>query len=110
VRLRVKSYAGVLTILLFALPAWSRTDSAPWSVSQAATIGGTQIKPGEYQLKAEEGQGQVQVVHDGKVIAQVTCKWIQLPAKSAETEVLVNNGQVTQIQFSGRMEAIQFNP
>jgi hypothetical protein len=65
--------------------------------------------PGNYQLRAEEGQSELQVIHDGKVVATVPCHWTKLTNKPANSEVQINDNQVTQVQFGGRIEAIEFN-
>ncbi|MGH9772527.1 MAG: hypothetical protein ACRD4Q_12655 [Candidatus Acidiferrales bacterium] len=105
-----KLYLGGLAILLLALPGWarpSRTDTAQWDILQSATIGNTQLKPGNYQLKAQETANTLDVVRDGKVVAQAPCHWIQLPKKAQDTEVVMNKNQVVQVQFEGKTEAIQ---
>lgn len=102
-----------LTVLAFAfvtLPVWAaHTDSMVWEPTQAITIGTTQVQPGHYELRAEEGQSNLQVIKDGKVIASVPCNWMQLPNKAEYSEVQSNGNQVTQVEFGGRTEAIQFN-
>ena len=100
----------VFAVLILALPVWARTDSALLSVSQPTTIGTKQLNPGDYQLRAEEGQPQVEVLRDGKVLAQVPCTWIELPAKASNSEVITNNNQVNQVEFEGRTKAITINP
>jgi hypothetical protein len=104
-----KFYLGGLAILLFTVPSWarSRTDTAQWEILQAAEIGNTQLKPGNYQLKAQESQKVVDVLSDGKVIAHVPCHWVQLPKKAENTEVIMQKQQVVQVQFEGRNEAAQ---
>ena len=94
------------------LPSWAkpkpdRTDTAKWEPLQAVTVGNTEIQPGDYTLRAQESGTMVEVLHDGKVVAQVPCHWIELPQKAANTEVSTNDNKVTQIEFAGRTEAIQ---
>lgn len=102
----VAAFAG----LLFALPVWAgHTDYADWSVSQPATIGTMQVTPGEYQIKAEEGQSQLSVMSKGKVVAQVPCKWTNLPGKAEYSEVVIDSNKVTQVKFSGRNQAIDLS-
>jgi hypothetical protein len=103
-------YLSGLAILLRALPIWGRTESSPLSISQPTSIGATQLQPGDYELRAQDSQPQVQVVHNGKVVAPVPCSWIQLPGQAADSEVIVDNHQVKQIQFAGKTEAISLNP
>jgi hypothetical protein len=105
-----KKYLAVFAFSLIALPVWAaHTDSLSWEPTQAVKIGSTQVMPGQYQLRAEEGQSNLEVVHNGKVIASVPCTWMQLPKKAENSEVQTNNNQVTQVEFDGRSEAIQFN-
>jgi hypothetical protein len=105
-----KKYLVVFAFSLITLPVWAaHTDSLSWNPVQSMTIGTTQVMPGNYQLRAEEGQSNLEVIHDGKVVATVPCSWMQLPSKAEYSEVQSNANQVTQVQFSGRTEAIQFN-
>jgi len=109
-RLNRKTYLFAFAFSFIALPIWAaHTDSMSWEPSQAMTIGSTQVKPGNYYLRAEEGQSELQLIHDGKVIATIPCRWTQLTNKAADSEVQTNNNQVTRVQFDGRTEAILFN-
>ena len=109
-RLNSKKYVAAFVFSLVTLPVWAaHTDSVSWDPMQPSTIGSTQVKPGHYQLRAEEGQSQLQVVQGGKVIATVPCHWTQLPSKPSDTEIKVTNNQVTEVDFGGRTQAIQFN-
>ena len=98
--------------LLMVVPIWAkpkpdRTDTATWEPIEAVTVGTTQIQPGNYTLRAQESGKTLEVLHDGKVVAQVPCHWIELPKKAENTEVSTNDNKVTQIQFAGRTEAVQ---
>lgn len=105
-----KKYLAVLAFSLVALPVWAaHTDSLSWEPTQAVRIGSAQVMPGQYELRAEEGQSNVEVMHNGKVVAAVSCNWVKLPRKADNSEVQTNSNQVTQVEFSGRSEAIQFN-
>lgn len=107
-RLNKKS-VGSFALLLAALPVWAaHMYTVTWDVSQATTIGTTEIKPGEYQLKVEEGQTQLQVLSHGKMVAEVPCHWIQLPSKAAASEVDVDSNKVTAVEFGGKTAALDF--
>ena len=100
---------GSFVVLLAALPvSAAHMYTVTWSVSQPTTIGNTEIKPGDYDLKVEEGQNQLQVVSHGKMVAQVPCHWIQLPSKAAASEVEVDNNKVTGVEFGGKTAALDF--
>ena len=101
-----------VTVVLIVLPMWAkpkaeRTDTATWQTAEAVMVGTTQIQPGEYTLRAEESGKMLEVLHDGKVVAQIPCHWIELPKKAADTEVSTNGNKVTQVEFAGRTEALQ---
>jgi hypothetical protein len=107
-RLDRKSVA-TFVLLLAALPAWAaHTYTTTWSVSQPTTIGDSVIKPGEYEIRVEEGQTKLQIMGHGKVVAEVPCHWIQLPSKAAASEVEVDSNKVTSVQFGGKTAALDF--
>ena len=105
-------YLVGLAILFLAAPIWARaervrTDTAQWDTLQATMVGTTKVKPGDYQLQAQETKDTLDVLSNGKVVAQVPCRWIALSEKANDTEVMMNKNEVVQIQFRGRTEAIQ---
>lgn len=109
-RWTAKQFLGGLAILVFALAVCARPDktyTAEWSTSQATMIGHTQIKPGTYKVEAQENQNTLNIVRNGKVVAQTSCHWIQLPKKADDTEVDTNHNQIVEVEFSGKTEAIR---
>ena len=109
-RLNKKVSVAAFAFSLFTLPVLAaHTDSIPFETTQPTTIGTTQLNPGNYELRAQEGQFELQVIRDGKVIATVPCQWTQLTNKAADSEVILSNNQVTGVQFAGHTESIQFN-
>ena len=105
-----KQFLGGLAVLILALPVWARpskTYTAEWDASQATKIGNTQIMPGTYTVEAHENQNTLDIVRDGKVVAQAPCHWIQLPKKAEDTEVDTNNNQIVEVEFSGKTEAVR---
>lgn len=107
-RLNWKNTLGGLALLAMALPVWAHTDSLPFVTNQTATIGGYKLAPGTYTLKASDTTNQVEVSKDGATVATVPCKWVQLQQKANESEVLTNNSKVTELEFSGKTEAVTF--
>jgi hypothetical protein len=94
--------------LLIAIPVWAaHTDSTQYTITTQTQIGSATLSPGDYVLRAQEGSNQLQIVREGKVISEVTCRWEQLPQKAQETEVLSANNSVQEIHFSGRNEAVK---
>jgi hypothetical protein len=108
-KLNWKNTLGGIALLAMALPVWAHTDSLPFVTDQTTTIGGYKLAPGSYTLNASDTTNQVEVRKDGATVATVPCKWVQLPQKANESEVLSNNSTVTELEFSGKTEAVTIN-
>ena len=104
-------FLSPIAFLLFSLPVWAaHTDSMSWELHETTAIGSTQVNPGIYLFRAEEGQSKLQIIQDGKVIARVPCNWTRLTKKAPESEIEILDHQMIHVQFAGRKESIQFNP
>ena len=104
-------YLIALAFSLISLPVWAaHSDSMSWELHETTTIGSAQVQPGNYLFRAEEGQSELQILQDGKVIAKVPCSWTHLTRKAPASEIEILNNQMIHVQFAGRREAIQFNP
>lgn len=109
-RWSAKQYLGGLAILFLALPVWARPDktyTAEWDNTQATTIGSTKVEPGTYTVKAHENQDQLDIVQNGRLVAQLPCHWITLPKKASDTEVDTNHNQIVKVEFQGKTEAVR---
>lgn len=106
-RLHAKQFLGGLALLALAIPVWARTDSTPFHSDGATTIGGTQLKEGDYELKVKDNAKELQVTHEGKVVTEVPVEWIQLPNKSADTQVVMNGGKIVEVDFGGKTQAVK---
>ena len=104
---RVKQYVAAFIFLAVALPLWARTDKESFPFDRPAEIGSKQLKPGEYELKADEGKNELTVVQNGKVIADVPGRWVQLPKKAENSEVMLDADHIVQVEFDGRTQAFQ---
>lgn len=109
-RLDKRQCLSVFAGLLLAMPIWAaHSNVVSWNVSQPTTIGGTEVKPGEYVIRVDDGGSQLEVLSHGKMVAQVPCQWTQLSEKARASEVDVDSGQVTQVKFGGKNSAVSFN-
>jgi hypothetical protein len=106
--LRTRTGLTVVAILGLSLPIWAGTDSAQLVVEHPVTIGAQQLKPGTYDLKANDGANQINVIRtdNGKTVASVPCEWVQLAQKARQTEVLFEADRVVEIDFSGKTKAV----
>lgn len=106
-RLKSIQLLATLTLLTLAAPVWAHTRTATAQISDTTTIGSTQLKPGEYQLKVEDNANQLQIMQHGKVVAVVPVQWIQLPQKPSNTEVVLDGNKITEVEFGGNTQAVQ---
>lgn len=107
-----KGFVLSAAIVALALPIWAkpksdRTDSANWSPLETVTVGQTQVQPGDYTIKAQESGKTLQVIRDGKVVAEVPCHWVELPKKASNTQVDTTGNKMMEVEFAGRTEALQ---
>jgi hypothetical protein len=108
--IRAIASATIFAAALLALPVLANgTASALYSTSQAVTVGQTQLKPGTYSFRAAEGQNEVEILQNGRVIAKVPCHWVKLAAKAQESEVATDSGRVTEVSFRGNEQAAQID-
>ena len=108
-QIRAKHYGIALAVFMMAAPVWAHKDTAQLTVTEPATIGSTQLKAGDYNLEVKDNQTQLKVIdiNSGKTVAEVPFQWIQLQHKPNTTQVLVNNNQITEVDFGGKTQAVQ---
>ena len=105
--IRTKHLVTGIAAIFLAFPVWAHTESTTIEIRNPTAIAGTPLAPGEYELKVQDAANQLSVIRDGKVVAEVPCRWIQLPQKAGDSEVQFTENQITQIDFGGKIEAIQ---
>lgn len=70
-------------------------------------IGQTQLKPGDYDLKVKPNASQLEVTKDGKVVVEIPVTWIQLQKTPGNTQVILNNNRVVEVDFGGKTQAVK---
>ena len=109
VRVRSRFFAALLATGM-ALPLWvsAATDSLNKKVhiGSNTTVAGKTIKVGDYDLVVSGNQAKFE--RGGKVVAEVPCTWKTLPSKSEHDLVLMDGSAVTEIEFKGNTQAIDF--
>lgn len=106
----IKKTFVLMALSMAAFPVWAAHNySQDWNSVELITIGTAQLKPGQYELRAEEGKSELQVLQHNKVVATVPVHWKTLPAKPHDSQVVTDSGKVTEVQFGGRMEAAEID-
>jgi hypothetical protein len=115
--LSVMSRSLFLVLLTFALwtaisvPSWAKNNSndslkTTVDISETATINNNTLAPGQYTVIAEGNQARFE--QDGKLVAEVPCTWKTLSSKPPYSAVMTNHDRITEVDFSGKTQAIEF--
>jgi len=102
-----------LAVLLASSAFASNANKGSLQLSDAASIGGTQLKAGDYEVKWD-GDGanvQLSVLKGKKVVATVPAHMIDLPNKAAGDSAVVKKNadgteSVAEIRFGGKNKAL----
>jgi len=106
---RFAQIAAVAVIVAMLLPALAvtagarelkSTMKAQISIVNAVTLGGKQLKAGSYWFVADDTK--VQVVSDGKVVAEVSVQWQDAKQKADASALVIESGAVKEIRFGGK--------
>lgn len=106
---RLSQCLALVAVLTLSAPVFAKSMSQPIVLTQPATIGSTMLQPGSYKITANLQSDQVLVKRDkdGKLMATVTGKTVTLNRKASYSAVLFNGRSIHEIQFSGKIEAIE---
>jgi len=109
-RLHAKQFLGSLALLALSVPVWAaHTDSVAFYSDGSATIAGTQLKQGDYELKVKDNATELQVTQDGKVVAHVPVQWVQLQNKPETTTVVVDSNKIIEVDFGGKTQGVKIS-
>lgn len=70
------------------------------ALANDATIGGKELKAGEYDVKATPSS--LQLLHNGKLVAESPVEWKDEQSKPRNSSVVTENGAVKEIHFAGK--------
>ncbi len=89
------------------------THKANFQIAESVQVNGTELAPGDYVAKwAGDGPDvQVSITRNGKEVATVPAKLVQLSQKSTEDSSEVRNGsggrELNTLQFAGKKYALE---
>ena len=87
-----------------AMAKESKTTVASVAILSEMTLAGKQIKPGDYQVRADETK--VTIEREGKVIAEAPIQWKDETKKPSYSNIVSENGQIKEIHFGGKMRYV----
>lgn len=91
---------AVLTLLALAIPALAKPVNTRVTLMFAGKLGGTQLKPGDYELIADESK--VLFKLHGKVVAEAKAEWKDSDKKTEATSLLLDGDEIREIRFAGK--------
>ena len=69
-------------------------------VLSTVSLGSKQLKPGSYQVTADETT--VKFALNGKVVAEAAAQWKDDTGKAKFSTIVANDGKIRQIRFAGK--------
>jgi hypothetical protein len=106
-RFHVKHYIAGLAVLVLTMPVWARTYKASMTLDKNTTIGSAQLKPGSYDLTADDTKKELNILQKGKIVATVQGEWVKIPQKAQAPGFDTDHDKITQVKFSGSDQAFQ---
>ena len=109
---RISRLAAILAIVIMSIPFITSTSLAKdvknslktnIYVSSSVTLGGKELKPGDYQFAADETS--LKVSRDGKVVAEAAIQWQDGQSKASSSSLVVEGNQVKEIRFGGKSKS-----
>lgn len=99
---------ALLAAIALAIPAFAKPFSKTINIAQAAKLGKSELKAGEYRLQIE---GTKATVQKGKeVVAESEGRWEDRSTKSSYDSVLLSEtGQVKEVRFAGQARVFVFS-
>ena len=101
----------IFVALLIAMPVAARdnakngkTTIAKVDILSTVTLAGKQLKPGTYEVRAEESK--VTLLVNGKVIAEAPVEWKDETTKPNYSKIVTTDDQVKEIHFNGKMRYV----
>jgi hypothetical protein len=105
-------FLAIMALGVASVSVWAKSDSgdsitATIKITAPTTVGTTQLAPGDYKVVAEGNQAKFE--QGNKVVVEVPCTIKDLNYKAPQTEFVVDNNHISEIQISGKTKAIELS-
>ncbi len=109
---RVLQILALAAFVVMILPAqgWSKPKdsvSTTISVGTNVTVNNKTLEPGDYKVLAEGNTAKFE--RDGDIVAEAQFTWKTLSSKPSYSEVMTDHSRITEVDFSGKTQAIVFS-
>ncbi|MGH9684990.1 MAG: hypothetical protein ACRD4S_15425 [Candidatus Acidiferrales bacterium] len=104
--IRMITFLAAFVMLLPATVQIANAKNATGSIKTTmtfqspVTLGGTQLKPGDYKVAADDSK--VTISRGNKVVAEAPVQWKDEAGKSQVSKIVSDSGLVTEIHFQGK--------
>jgi hypothetical protein len=104
-------FLAIMALATMSVSVWAKNDSgdtitANLTLTAPTTVGTTKLAPGNYKVIADASKAKFQ--QGNKVVAEIPCTLKDFAGKVNETTFVIDHGQLTEIQVSGKTKVIEF--
>ena len=109
----VNLFVPLFVALVLAMPAVARdaaakngkSTSATLDISVPVSLAGKQLKPGTYNITADDAR--VTLAQNGKVVAEAPVQWKDEPSKARYSKIVTVGDHLKEIHFGGKMRYVE---
>jgi hypothetical protein len=94
--------------LALALPMWAKPLKKPIELYSPARVGNTALLAGQYELIVDDKIAIATFEKNNKVVAEIPYQLIRIAKAPTDAMVFDKKGELTEIDFSGKSQAIEF--
>ena len=100
---------GVLAIIAaLAIPALAGPSKAIVRLSVPATLAGTTLEAGEYQVIATDTKVTIKLSRRNKALLEADANWAEATAKEEYNTCIIKEGVIKEIRFAGKTKYLVF--
>ena len=99
---------AIVVGLTLALPVWAKPLKKSIELYSPARVGNTVLLAGQYELFVDDKTAIATFEKSNKVVAEIPYQLIRIAKASTDAMVFDKKGELTEIDFSGKSQAIEF--
>ena len=105
-------FLAIMALTTMSVSVWAKDNSGDTitvnvKLTATTTVGTTKLAPGTYKVTADGSKAKFQ--QGSKVVAEVPCTLKDFSGKIIDTSLVIDHGQLIEIQVSGKTKAIEFS-